>query len=111
MYLRQIEPGKWRDPTMTYVPDLAAIEPGHWLRLPLWWVRIGELSPTSIFGVWNVSSGSIEVHPDDIPADAIIHDLREEAIETARYAMPRQNGQPPTREEARAMLSALSGPS
>ena len=105
MYLRQIEPGKGRDPTMTYVPDLAGIELGHWLRLPRVWVYVIALRDAGFVGVPCVIADTYRFSDTHtIPDDAVIHDLRDEAIETWRYGAITQNGEMPTREQARAMM-------
>lgn len=116
MYLRQIEPGKGRDPTMTYVSNLAAIQPGHWLRTTygyLYVVSLREVAPLIVLAetlprTQEALDDLRRYHPNSVP---IVHDLRDEAIETWRYGAMLPNGEMPTREQARAMVERVFGPS
>ena len=87
MYLRQIESDMPRDPTMVYVPNLAAILPGHWLCLLQVYVKVVAIRDA---GFGNPRIVWADTERTTLPPDGgVVHNLRREQIETWRYgALP-----------------------
>lgn len=96
LYLRAIVPGAMRDPTMCYVPDITAIQPGDVIQR----LRSAYVVLDSEFRTDTVRLLTVRPATDDDLAQRTVHDVRPEDIETNRWGMFLTNAERmPTYEE------------
>ena len=105
MYLRKRVPDAPQDPTMTHVDDPQSFHVGEYIRKYSGVYRIVEIDNN-----WFDDPDIRFAHVDKVwsaPNECIVHDVREWQIETFVWGAMTSDGQPITKEQARAALSEM----
>ena len=104
-YLRKRVPGVAQDPTMTHVDDPQVFHVGEYIQGHRGLYRITDIEDAR-FGNPDIRFAHIEKVSAPI-AGSIVHDVRENEIETFPYGAVTSDGRLITKEQARAFLEAL----
>ena len=105
MYLRRRIPNAPQDPTMTYVDDPHAFHEGEFIRSYSGVHLIMEIEDAR-FGDPDIRFAYLLDAPI-ISDGGVVHDVRKDQVETCVWGAVTSDGQPITKEQARAALSEM----
>ena len=105
MYLRRRIPNAPQDPTMTYVDDPQSFHVGEYIRKYSGVYRIVEID-NNWFGDPDIRFAYLLDAPI-ISDGGVVHDVRKDQVETFVWGAVTSDGQPITKEQARAALSEM----